>query len=66
DRILSTRYGKAAVDMIMENEFGKMVTLKGNTMSSASLEDVIGNLKNVDTEGELVGTAKSIGISFGE
>jgi 6-phosphofructokinase 1 len=66
DRNLSTRYGKAAVDLIMENKFGHMVTLKGNKMSSEPLEHVIGNLKNVDPEGELVQTAKSIGISFGD
>src|SRR5690554_1338774 len=66
DRNLSTRYGKFAVDLAMKGEFGHMVTLKGDQMSSVSLEDVIGNLKKVDTEGELVETAKSIGITFGD
>ena len=31
-----------------------------------SLENVIGHTKNVDPEGELVNTAKSIGISFAD
>jgi phosphofructokinase-like protein len=66
DRNISTRYGKAAVDLAMEGKFGSMVTLKGNTTSSALLEDVIGQLKNVDPHGEKVETAKSIGISFGD
>ena len=66
DRILSTRYGKAAVDLVMEGKFGHMVTLRGNRLSSAPLEDVIGNLKNVDPQGDMVETAKSIGISFGD
>lgn len=67
DRILSSRYGSAAVDLVMEGKFGNMVTLKGNEMSYDSLENVIGQqTKNVDPEGELVKTAKNIGISFGD
>jgi len=66
DRNISTRYGKAAVDLAINGNFGSMVTLKGNKTSSALLEDVIGQLKNVDPKGEKVETAKSIGISFGD
>lgn len=66
DRILSTKYGVKAVELIHENLFGNMVTLKGNQISYESLEKVIGNTKNVDPEGELVKTAKSIGISFAD
>ncbi|NLZ49264.1 MAG: 6-phosphofructokinase [Clostridiales bacterium] len=66
DRILSTRYGVAAVEMINEGLFGNMVCLKGDKISYESLENVIGNNKNVDPEGELVKVAKSIGISFGD
>ncbi|WP_040212121.1 6-phosphofructokinase [Clostridium polynesiense] len=65
DRILSTRYGVAAAELIHEGDFGKMVCLKGNDISSVSLEDVIGKDKNVEPEGELVSIAKKIGISFG-
>ncbi|NLM35193.1 MAG: 6-phosphofructokinase [Clostridiales bacterium] len=65
DRILSTRYGVAAVEMINAGLFGNMVCLKGDKISYESLENVIGNNKNVDPEGELVKVAKSIGISFG-
>lgn len=66
DRNISTRYGKAAVDLAINGNFGSMVTLKGNKTSSALLEDVIGQLKNVDPNGEKVETAKSIGTSFGD
>lgn len=66
DRILSTKYGVKAVELIDENLFGNMVALKGNKISYESLENVIGNTKNVDPEGELVKTAKSIGISFAD
>lgn len=66
DRILSTRYGVAAVELAVEEKFGNMVCLKDNKMSYASLEDVIGENKSVDPDGELVKAAKAIGICFGD
>lgn len=66
DRILSTRYGVAAVELIKEEKFGNMVCLKGNEITYDSLENVIGNNKKVDPNGELVTAAKKIGISFAD
>lgn len=66
DRILSTRYGVAAVELINSGKFGNMVCLKGNEISYDSLENVIGNNKVVDVDGELVKVAKKIGISFAD
>ena len=66
DRILSTRYGVAAVELAMAGKFGNMVALKDNQMTYASLEDVIGANKAVDPEGELVQAAKAIGTCFGD
>ena len=67
DRILSTRYGVAAVKLAAEGKFGNMVTLKGNEMSYDSLENVIGRKsKNVNPNGDMVETARAIGISFGD
>lgn len=66
DRILSTRYGVAAVELINEGKFGSMVCLKGNEVTYDSLENVIGNNKKVDSNGEFVTIAKKIGISFAD
>lgn len=66
DRILSTRYGVAACDLVAQGKFGSMVALKGNHITDVRLEDVIGTTKNVDPNGELVNVAKSIGVSFGD
>ena len=66
DRILSTRYGVAAVELLMEGKFGNMVALKGNDISYESLENVIGKNKAVDPNGELVKIAKAMAISFGD
>ena len=65
DRILATRYGVAAADLIAQGKFGNMVCLSGCEISYDSLENVIGKTKTVDPDGELVKVAKSIGISFG-
>ncbi|RII34913.1 ATP-dependent 6-phosphofructokinase [Clostridium chromiireducens] len=66
DRILSTRYGVGAVELIDKGKFGSMVCLKGNEITYDSLENVIGNNKQVDPDGELVSVAKKIGISFAD
>ncbi|MCX7749240.1 MAG: 6-phosphofructokinase [Clostridia bacterium] len=66
DRILSTRYGVAAVEMVHEGKYGRMVSLQGNHITSVPLEAAVGKLKTVAPEGELVKIAKSIGLSFGD
>jgi len=65
DRILSTRYGVEAVEMIDRGEFGKMVSLQGDEISGVSLEDAVGKLKTVPLESELIRIAKSVGVGFG-
>lgn len=65
DRILSVRYGVKAADLIKNNDFGKMVALKDNEMTSVRLEDVIGNNKYVTADYGLVKDALQLGISFG-
>jgi 6-phosphofructokinase 1 len=67
DRILSSRYGYAAVELCMNGGFGRMVALKGDKIVDVSLEDVIGQkTKNVDPNGEFVTLAKAMGICFGD
>ncbi len=67
DRVLSTRYGYAAVELAVKGEFGKMVTLQGDTIKAVSIEDVIGHqTKNIDPNGELVQMARAMGVSFGD
>ena len=66
DRILSTRFGVAAVDLIAQGQFGKMVCLRGDRILSVDITEAIGRMKAVDPAGELVATAKSVGIGFGD
>jgi phosphofructokinase-like protein len=66
DRVLATRFGVAAVDLIANGEFGKMVALKASSIVAVDVERAIGRLKAVRPDGELVRTARAIGIGFGD
>jgi len=66
DRILATRFGVAAVDLIAEGGFGKMVCLRSNRIEAVDIVQAIGQLKTVDPNGQMVQAAKAIGISFGD
>lgn len=48
DRILATRFGIAAIDLVNQGKFGLMVALKGNKIVPVPLKDVIGKRKTVD------------------
>ncbi len=50
DRILSTRFGIDAIDLVSKKKFGHMVAIKGNDIVSVPLKDVIGKRKTVDLE----------------
>jgi len=66
DRILATRFGVAAVDLIAAGGFGMMVALHGESIVSVDVAHAIGHLKSVDPQGELVRAARAIGIGFGD
>ncbi len=66
DRILSTRYGAYAVELLMQGKFGNMVTLNGSELSYDSLENVIGKNKAVEEESYWIQTARSIKMSLGD
>ena len=67
DRVLSSRYGFAAVEYAMQGKFGNMVVLKGDTIGCEPLEDVIGNgNKLVAPDCETLQMARALGICFGD
>ena len=66
DRILATRFGVAAVDLIAQGGFGKMVCLRNERIEAVDIAQAIGKLKTVDPDSQLVQAAKAIGISFGD
>ena len=50
DRVLATRFGVAAVELVHAGDFGKMVALQGNRITSIALESAVKELKTVDKE----------------
>jgi len=50
DRVLATRFGIAATDLIKEEQYGKMVALRGNKIQAVHLEEAVSQLKTVDME----------------
>jgi 6-phosphofructokinase 1 len=50
DRVLATRYGLGAIDMVHRGEWGKMAALRGNKIVSVPLADAIASNRKVDSE----------------
>ena len=81
DRILSTKYGMKAMELAMNGIFNVLVTFKNGRLGYISLEDVVGNnkeigaasgntqssnIRKIQMDDELIQAAKSIGIELGE
>ncbi len=81
DRVLSTKYGAQAMQFAIEGKFGILTVLKDGKLDSVSLEDVVGenkeigavsgntkesNLRKVTMDHDLVKTARRIGICLGD
>lgn len=66
DRMLCLRFGTAAVRAVEEGKFGTMVALKSTEIHTIPLEQIIGKMKAVHKESDIIMTARSLGISFGD
>ena len=81
DRVLSTKYGAKAMELAIEGKFNVLTVLKNGKLDSVSLEDVVGenkeigavsgntkesNIRKVKMDDDLVKTARSIGICLGD
>ncbi len=50
DRVLGTRFGIKAIEMILNKQFGMMASLRGNKIVAVTLQEAVGKLKTVDKE----------------
>src|SRR5688572_2825482 len=66
DRILATLFGVKAFELVLENNFGRMVAFKDNTITSVTLEEATKEHNIVKKDSYLVQAAKGLGISFGD
>jgi len=66
DRTLATRFGGKAVELLMNGQYGKMVANNPPDLVPIPLGDVVGRTKTVPLDYDLLLTAKSLAISFGD
>jgi len=66
DRVLATRLGVHAAELIRDGIYGVTVALNGRDIVHNQLSDIAGSPKLVSADNEIVTTAKNIGISFGD
>ena len=50
DRVLGTRFGIKAVELVKQKKFGRMVSLSGNKIIDVPIQEAVGTLKTVDME----------------
>jgi 6-phosphofructokinase 1 len=66
DRILGTRYGAFAIDLVAQGKFSNMVALRGQEMVPMTIEEAVKTLHLVDPNCQLVQTARALGVCFGD
>lgn len=66
DRVIATRCGAAAAELIQNKQYGYMIGLRNGETVSVPLEEVAGKLKYVDPKSKIIKEARLTGISFGD
>lgn len=66
DRVLSTRLGTAAAELVRKKQFGFMVAVKGQNIVPVPLSEVAGKLKYVPADSEVIKSARDLGVCFGD
>ncbi len=66
DRVLSTRLGSAAAELILKKKYGHMVGMVNGEIIPVPLEEVAGKLKMVEPDSSIIKEAKAVGICFGD
>lgn len=66
DRVLATRFGGKAVELIKQGEFGTMVAFDPPDIIARRLDEVVGKTKTVPQDFDLLLTAKALGVTFGD
>ncbi|MCE0497895.1 MAG: 6-phosphofructokinase, partial [Methylacidiphilales bacterium] len=65
DRNLGTRFGVGAVQLIQEKKFGQMVSYLNYQIGAVTIKEAVGQIKHVPPDGQVVKTARAVGINFG-
>ncbi len=66
DRVLATRLGTKAVELIKTQQFGYMAAVTGNDITAVPIEEAAKGPRNVPIDHSLIITARSVGTCFGD
>ena len=66
DRMLATRFGARAMELVLEGKFGTMVAFDPPDIVSVPLDRIVGRTRNVPLDFDVVRTARAMGISLGD
>jgi len=66
DRLLATRFGGKAVELVREGRFGTMVAFAPPDIIARRLEEVVGRTRTVPLDSDVLRTARALGVTFGE
>lgn len=66
DRLTASAFGIAAVDLVAQERYDRMVTWQDRQVTDVAIEDAINEYATVDPEGTLVKTARGLGICLGD
>jgi 6-phosphofructokinase 1 len=66
DRVLATRFGSFAVELLLKGEFGMMTALHSPDIVAVPLQQIVGQTRVVPIGGDVVRTARNVGICFGD
>ncbi|HXE81514.1 MAG TPA: ATP-dependent 6-phosphofructokinase [Vicinamibacterales bacterium] len=66
DRVLATRFGGKAVELVLAGERDRMVAFAPPHIVSVPLADVVGRIRNVPLDFDVIRSARAMGITFGD
>ena len=66
DRALCSIFGAHAVELIADEDYGKMVAFQGPVVGSIQIKEAVGKLKTVRPDGSFARTARALGICLGD
>jgi len=66
DRVLATRFGCHAFELLMAGQFGRLVVQQAGRIDSVPISEVAGKVRTIPLDSEVLRAARTIGTSFGE
>jgi 6-phosphofructokinase 1 len=66
DRVLATRFGYHALELLMQGVFGQLVVWSGGRIADVPIESVAGKQRTVPLDHPLVAAARAVGTAFGD